>query len=128
LQVSINNEIRQAQAKADLEVQLFKAQQESADSETISAIRKNLADATATLKETETQNAIDLAKSSQELGLKADEALDALLNGTTQGIEAKDKGFDKDASLALGYISDKFGNPLVDDAEGNPIAFTGNEL
>ena len=128
VQKSINNEIRIAQSKADLEIQLFKAQQAGADATAISGISKNLADTVKLLKETEAENAKATAELSMELWLSSDEALNALLEGTAQGLQAKDKWFDKDASLALGYVSDAFGNELVTDADGNPIAFSSDEL
>lgn len=123
LQQSINNEIRQAQAKADLEVQLFKAQQEWAEGEIISAISANLAKASAALKKTESENAIAAAKASQELWLKANEALDNFLAATW--IEDKeDFTWDvaKTKELWLGYFVDSSWNVVVDE-NNKPIVY-----
>lgn len=82
VQQSINQEIAIAQAKAQAEAQLFKAQQEWAEAETISAIQKNISDAATALKKVETENAIAVAKMNQEMWLKAEEALNNFLNTT----------------------------------------------
>jgi len=125
---SVNDKIAAAERIANLELDIYKAQEEWKDSKTISAMNANLSKAKSDLAQKEAESAIEIARLNKEAWLKWDEALSSFLDAALWGeAEAAKQWYDKEASLALWYISDKLGNPLKTDAEWNPIAYTWNE-
>ncbi len=111
--------IATATAKANLELSLFKAQQEGAESEAIASIQEALSAQTARLNE----QILDQAALENQLvatgELESDQAFESLMGSlklTGEDIWA----VDKDASKLLGFVSDKNGNAILVNGERVP--------
>lgn len=109
IQKNVNNQLQAAQAARDLEMRLFEQQLQGADDEVLQGIKNNIANLKGQIAQWEVDSALKVAELNQQNALNFEESFNNLmqtLDPTTQ------KKFDKDATAALGYMADEFGQPI----------------
>jgi len=113
--------INQANAVANAEKAIFKAQQEGKDAVTIAALQKSFTQQQIAL-DTQLQDSIAAQKEADAaINATFRESVDNLISTLSLAwVEIWE--FDEKATEALWYISDSKGNPLKLDEEWNPIA------
>lgn len=114
-------------AQIDAQIALEEAKERNATGEELKALNESFLQKQKIADESLTQNLLAISELDSDLDIKGKDALDNLVNTIATSPDGarilENKGFDEKTSLALGYISDKFGTPVKVDSEGNPISF-----
>lgn len=114
---SVNAEISIAQAKAQAELQLYQAQLEWADAETLGALSQNLVNYTNALKNQQTENAKLAQVLNDEANVRMSQALDNMI--ALSWINKNE--IDKELSKELWYLVNKNWEAVNVDENWNPI-------
>ena len=114
---SVNAEMSIAQAKAQAELQLYQAQLQGADAETLGALSQNLASYTNALKNQQTENALLAQKLNDEANVSMKAALDNMIALSW----VNENEIDKELSKELGFLVNKKGAAVNLGEDGKPI-------
>lgn len=124
----VTDQLAAAQAKADLEVQMFNAQQQGADDKTLASMQEQINGYTQKIYESQLAAYNKTLEQNNANKIKGNEAIAnifATLSDETKN-KVKADGFDEKLSGRVGYAVDSFGKALLDEA-GNKIVFSGDK-
>lgn len=114
---SVNREIAIARASADAELELYQAQLQGADAETLGALSQNLANYTNALRNQQTENAKLVQALNDQANISMSQALDNMI--TLTGVA--ENTVDKELSKELWYLVNNQGIAINVDENWNPI-------
>jgi len=124
IQKRVEQSVEAVRRANDLELSLFKRQLEGADAESLQADRDAINNLKSQARQFELDSAKEVARLNAENSLNFEESFSNMLQTLTPESQKK---FDKDASAALGFASDEFGNALFTDENGEPIPLPKDE-
>ena len=122
--VKYNDQKQYYQDAADLQLEMSLKELQGADEAELQPYQDRIAELQAESRSVAIDNAVAVAEMNSQQGVKGLEALNNILQILPQSVKPK---VNKEASELLGYIADEYGNPVMTDADGNPIAVAQDE-